>query len=120
EQELSILSGHFTRIRAGRGGARLVLLTGTAGGGKTRLAAEAATRARLGGWTVVEVDAGGGGRPEPFGAWASALRALLLATPELAAELPGPVLTAVARLNPEARHLAGRGGHGPSRADLFA
>jgi DNA-binding CsgD family transcriptional regulator/tetratricopeptide (TPR) repeat protein len=91
------------------GEARLALVTGEAGVGKTRLVAEAAATLREGGWLVLEggsVALGDDGLP--FGPIVEALRVLVRdVDPERIATAAGPSLPELARLVPEFAGVAG-------------
>jgi DNA-binding SARP family transcriptional activator/tetratricopeptide (TPR) repeat protein len=119
ETELESIAGAMESAAAGA--AQTVMLWGPAGIGKSRLAAEAAARARLEGWRVVEVEAGTG-YSRAFGPWTAVLRTLLLDDDGLAASLSMAGLLAVARLIPEAQHLVARTAvnREPTHGDLFA
>ena len=112
--ELEALVGAWEGARAGRGGVALV--AGEAGIGKTRLVAEAGSRALAEGARValggaLELDGG-----PPFAAWSEALRELIPAVPPPPAAAGWPA--DLARLCPGRRGElgAGRGpGRGPAR-----
>jgi predicted ATPase/DNA-binding CsgD family transcriptional regulator len=99
-EELDYLQGTFDAAAAGRGGA-LVLLSGAAGVGKTRLALEAAAYARERGGLLLHgqyLREGG----VPYGPWVDALRAGLRGrTPEEVAALIGAFAADLAQILPE-------------------
>jgi len=123
EQETAFLHQCWERIAVGQGG--LVLISGEAGVGKTRLVEEFANRLRWQGVRVLGGRCYEFERVLPYQPIAEALRTILLTlTPAELADLPGWTIREVARLVPEVLEKAGlgvtpAGGSDQEQARLF-
>jgi hypothetical protein len=111
EPELAEVSSALASAREGRG--RLLVLLGEPGIGKTRLAEEAAARARDGGFRVVWGRAAEGGGAPPYWPWSQVLRTLV---DEQAFSLPPRQLAHLVEILPDLGDAPPRG-HG--RFDVY-
>jgi len=97
ETELKTLVDCWEQVRSGEG-ARLALIIGDPGTGKSRLAEEVGARARLDGATIVSVRAIHKDRDDPLAGILAAVRGPLLETPGLAGVPPETLASFVALL----------------------